>query len=70
LLPAGAVAGWGLHPLESAVFARRTPEAVIDWVQSPQFSRRQRSQHLIGFRAWANLGERGIGCGRMKAEID
>jgi hypothetical protein len=21
--------------------------------QSPQFSRRQRSQHLIGFRAWA-----------------
>src|SRR6202023_751596 len=26
LLPAGAVAGWGLHPLESAVFARRTPK--------------------------------------------
>jgi hypothetical protein len=25
LLPAGAVAGWGLHPLESAAFARRTP---------------------------------------------
>ena len=24
LLPAGAVAGWGLHPLESAAFARRT----------------------------------------------
>jgi hypothetical protein len=22
---AGAVAGWGLHPLESAAFARRTP---------------------------------------------
>src|SRR5260370_29430887 len=27
LLPAGAVAGWGLHPLESAAFARRTPFA-------------------------------------------
>ena len=27
LLPAGAVAGWGLHPLESAAFARRTPNA-------------------------------------------
>jgi len=27
LLPAGAVAGWGLHPLESAAFPRRTPEA-------------------------------------------
>jgi len=25
LLPAGAVAGRGLHPLESAAFARRTP---------------------------------------------
>src|ERR1700675_1854746 len=27
LLPAGAVAGWGLHPLESAALSRRTPEA-------------------------------------------
>jgi len=27
LLPAGAIAGWGLHPLESAAFARRTPTA-------------------------------------------
>src|SRR5271169_6860492 len=25
LLPAGAVAGWDLHPLESAAFSRRTP---------------------------------------------
>src|SRR5436309_3536590 len=25
MLPAGAVAGWGLQPLESAAFARRTP---------------------------------------------
>jgi hypothetical protein len=29
LLPAGAVAGWGLHPLESAAFARRTQIAVV-----------------------------------------
>jgi hypothetical protein len=27
LLPAGAVAGWDLHPLESAAFPRRTPNA-------------------------------------------
>src|SRR5712672_1748545 len=27
LLPAGAVAGWALHPLESAALSRRTPEA-------------------------------------------
>ena len=26
---AGAVAGWGLHPLESAAFARRTPPADV-----------------------------------------
>src|ERR1700681_678792 len=26
MLPAGAVAGWDLHPLESAAFARRTPQ--------------------------------------------
>src|SRR5215813_10359318 len=26
LLPAGAVAGWDLHPLESAALSRRTPE--------------------------------------------
>jgi hypothetical protein len=25
LLPAGAFAGWGFHPLESAAFSRRTP---------------------------------------------
>ena len=29
LLPAGAVAGWGLHPLESAAFSRRTSKAPI-----------------------------------------
>src|SRR6516165_6386975 len=27
LLPAGAIAGWGSHPQESAAFSRRTPEA-------------------------------------------
>jgi hypothetical protein len=26
-LPAGAYAGWDLHPLESAALSRRTPEA-------------------------------------------
>ena len=30
LLPAGAVAGWGLHPLESAALSRRTPGAAIN----------------------------------------
>jgi hypothetical protein len=29
LLPAGAVAGWDLHPLESAALSRRTPKAAI-----------------------------------------
>jgi hypothetical protein len=29
LLPAGAFAGWDLHPLESAAFPRRTPEAAV-----------------------------------------
>ena len=33
LLPAGAVAGWGLHPLESAALPRRTPRTDI----SPHF---------------------------------
>src|SRR5271169_5636875 len=27
LLPAAAIAGWGLHPLESAALSRRTPIA-------------------------------------------
>jgi hypothetical protein len=34
LLPAGAVAGWDLHPLESAAFSRRTPEEDIQQSQS------------------------------------
>src|SRR3984893_3679778 len=29
LLPAGSVAGWDLHPLESAAFSRRTPRAGV-----------------------------------------
>src|ERR1700739_475658 len=37
LLPAGAVAGWGLHPPESAAFARHTPNPDIDPpAQEPQ----------------------------------
>jgi len=27
LLPAGGIAGWGLHPLESAALSRRTWKA-------------------------------------------
>jgi hypothetical protein len=29
LLPAGAVAGWDLHPLESAALSRRTPKSDV-----------------------------------------
>ena len=29
VLPAGAFAGWGLHPLESAALSRRTPQPAI-----------------------------------------
>jgi hypothetical protein len=41
LLPAGAFAGWGSHPLESAAFSRRTQIAVIRrrrgaWVKGPK----------------------------------
>jgi UDPglucose 6-dehydrogenase len=39
LLPAGAVAGWDLHPLESAAFPRRTPYADVAVVSNPEFSR-------------------------------
>ena len=35
---AGAVAGWDLHSLESAAFPRRTPIAVIDWIEIPRRS--------------------------------
>src|ERR1700738_1730840 len=31
LLPAGAVAGWALHPLENAALSRRTWNAAIRW---------------------------------------
>ena len=37
MLPAGAVAGWSLHPLESAAFARRTPSTqVANLIRSPR----------------------------------
>jgi hypothetical protein len=36
LLPAGAFAGWDLHPLESAAFSRRTQTAVIQPWQGEQ----------------------------------
>ena len=38
LLPAGAVAGWGSHPLESAAFARRTPTPVIARIEMTAIS--------------------------------
>jgi hypothetical protein len=45
LLPAGAIAGWDFHPLESAAFARRTPKAVIH--QRAAFERRCRKNFLV-----------------------
>src|ERR1700745_1920815 len=33
LLPAGAVAGWALHPLESAALSRRTPETDVRYCE-------------------------------------
>src|ERR1700726_1579280 len=44
LLPAGAVAGWDLHPLESAAFSRRTPEAVIGTIDKYHHS----FDHCVG----------------------
>src|SRR5262244_2532080 len=38
LLPAGAVAGWDLHPLESAALSRRTPEPVIRHARKRPFA--------------------------------
>src|SRR6266481_9496253 len=36
-----SVAGWGLHPLEGAAFARRTPQAVIAFPSHVQVSLRR-----------------------------
>src|ERR1700720_4741878 len=38
LLPAGAVAGWALHPLESAAFSRRTPTADVSRCSKNHYS--------------------------------
>src|SRR5260370_4362253 len=42
LLPAGAVAGWALHPLENSALSRRTPKAVIwhdkSWIRRNLYS--------------------------------
>jgi hypothetical protein len=40
LLPAGAFAGWDLHPLESAAFPRRTPQADSHGERRSRTSRR------------------------------
>jgi hypothetical protein len=38
LRPAGAIAGWGLHPLENAAFARRTPKTdITDFATNSEF---------------------------------
>jgi hypothetical protein len=34
-LPAGAVAEWDLHPMESAAFSRRTSKADISYLARP-----------------------------------
>src|SRR5262244_3934170 len=46
LLPAGAFAGWDLHPLESAALSRRTPLADINR-RFAAMPRRQRAHFLL-----------------------
>src|SRR3981189_2722577 len=48
LLPAGAVAGWGLHPLESAAFSRRTPVSDIVSILDMQLGIRVYVRRLDG----------------------
>jgi hypothetical protein len=43
LLPAGAVAGWGSRPLESAALSRRTPKTVIGGFVKSWHLRRERA---------------------------
>ena len=50
--------------------SRFVPEAVIDWVSEPQFSRSREANTSSDSARGPSLGERDIGCGRMKAEID
>src|SRR5216684_982952 len=47
MLPAGAVAGWGLHPLESAAFPRRTPRTDIG--QRERFHSQRRTHRISRF---------------------
>ena len=55
-LPAGAVAGWGLHPLESAALSRRTPIPVVriarrdrlSWVARQPFVRCPSDHQSLG----------------------
>jgi hypothetical protein len=61
LLPAGAVAGWDLHPLESAAFPRRTPGAdVTYWIGQPLSGARRGLAELLaifdGERLRCNVG--------------
>src|SRR6202045_4624463 len=73
LLPAGAVAGWDLHPLESAAFSRRTPNSDI---QRSQSLKRQAVQFASEILVYGIAKHLIIGCGigkqchrRMKFEI-
>jgi hypothetical protein len=54
LLPAGAVAGWGLHPLESAALSRRTPNSDMTLIRRPQKKKPPR-------RRLFNTGRCGVG---------
>ena len=56
LLPAGAVAGWGLHQLESAALSRRTPKAVID----PGSGNASAPEPEFGSRVTTNVTRAGI----------
>jgi hypothetical protein len=58
LLPAGAVAGWGLHPLESAAFPRRTPQAAIQAIKWQHFD------HAHAITSSKQLGS--LATGRLK----
>src|SRR5271155_5625529 len=74
LLPAGAVAGWASHPLESAALSRRTWTAVLRWIAGERRScaetgRSSIAMILAGFDPERTLAsrlllpkDRGLGC--------
>src|SRR4051812_17658632 len=52
------IAGWDLHPLESAAFARRTPKPVIANSNSARHLRppRRKSKDAFAMPRWASRG--------------